>query len=60
MAHYYDCFKNSDKFNYEIMHDLLHELTHVYQKTRTETSDNIFDKLVFLDKEANYENHGWN
>ena len=38
-----------DRYNYEIMQIILHEVTHIYQYTRTEETENIFDKLVFYD-----------
>lgn len=38
-----------DRYNYEMMKVILHELTHIYQATRTEETTNIFDKLVFYD-----------
>ena len=46
-------FKNleatTDERNYEMMWAILHELAHVYQYTRTEETDNVFDKLVYYD-----------
>lgn len=44
---------SNEQFNYKIMHDVIHELTHVYQGTRKEDSDNLFDKLVFYDAKIN-------
>lgn len=38
-----------DRYNYDIMFVMLHELTHVYQTTRKEETENIFDRLVFYD-----------
>lgn len=38
-----------DKYNYDMMEIILHELTHIYQFTRTEKTENIFDKLVYYD-----------
>ena len=38
-----------DRYNYEMMCTIMHELTHVYQTTRTEETENTFDKLVFYD-----------
>ena len=38
--------KNVDEYNYDMMFDILHELTHVYQLTRTEQTNNSIDKLV--------------
>lgn len=47
---YYKKFKdNPDEFNFAIMQDILHELTHVYQLSRTEQMDNLFDKLTYYD-----------
>lgn len=41
--------ENADEYNYDMMFDILHELTHVYQLTRSEQSDNPFDKLAYYD-----------
>lgn len=41
--------ENADVYNYAMMFDVLHELTHVYQLTRIEQTDNSFDKLVYYD-----------
>lgn len=49
LHHYLNPNKNPDEFNYDIMFDLLHELTHVYQLTRVESTENVFDKLVYYD-----------
>lgn len=47
---FYKAFADDpDKFNFEMMHDILHELTHVYQLTRTEQTDNLFDQLTYYD-----------
>ena len=41
--------ENADEYNYDMMFDILHELTHVYQLTRSEQTDNPFDKLAHYD-----------
>ena len=33
---YYSKIKDADTYNYQVMHDVLHEITHIYQQTRTE------------------------
>lgn len=38
-----------DEYNYSIMENLLHEITHIYQGTRPENSESIFDRLVGYD-----------
>ena len=38
-----------DRYNYEIMMIILHEVTHVYQSTRKEDTESIFDRLFFYD-----------
>lgn len=38
-----------DRYNYEMMKVILHELTHVYQATRIEDTTSVFDKLTFYD-----------
>lgn len=48
-SHYSKPKENTDEYNYDIMFDILHELTHVYQLTRTEQSENPFDKLAYYD-----------
>ncbi len=40
---------NVDEYNYDVMFAILHELSHVYQLTRTEQTDNLFDKLICYD-----------
>lgn len=47
--HFADLKKNTDEYNYEMMWTILHELTHVYQSTRTEDTENAFDKIVYYD-----------
>lgn len=46
---YSDPNKNTDEHNYGMMSDILHELTHVYQLSRTEETENTFDKLAYYD-----------
>ena len=48
-THYSKQKETVDECNYDIMFDILHELTHVYQLTRTEQTENIFDKLTYYD-----------
>lgn len=38
-----------DEYNYSIMENLLHEITHIYQGTRPENSESTFDRLVGYD-----------
>lgn len=46
---YTDPKKSADEHNYGMMFDILHELTHVYQLSRTEEAENPFDKLAYYD-----------
>lgn len=46
---YYDSMKDNSTFNYSIMHDILHELTHVYQMTRSPNSSNDFERATYYD-----------
>ena len=48
-THYSKPKETADKYNYDMMFDILHELTHVYQLTRTEQTENPFDKLTYYD-----------
>lgn len=48
----YERITDIDEFNYEIMHDLIHETTHVYQDTRSEFSEDLFERLVYYDKKC--------
>jgi len=48
-GHYSKPKENADEYNYDMMFDILHELTHVYQLTRNEQTDNIFDLLTYYD-----------
>ena len=41
--------ENADEYNYDMMTDILHELIHVYQLTRTEQSESLFDRLTYYD-----------
>lgn len=38
-----------DKYNYYTMTSILHEITHIYQVTRSENTENVFDKLALYD-----------
>lgn len=40
-----------DSFNYELIFCLLHEITHIYQFTRSEQDKNDFDKLAYYDNQ---------
>lgn len=51
---YYHCEERAkraetDTYNYILMTEILHELAHVYQMTRTEQSPNLFERLVYYD-----------
>lgn len=48
-SRYSDPNKNVDEHNYRIMFDILHEVTHVYQSTRAEQTNNPFDMLAYYD-----------
>lgn len=48
-AYFLNQNKKVDEHNYDIMFSLLHELTHVYQLTREEETNNIFDRLIYYD-----------
>lgn len=48
-GHYASQKVDIDEHNYNVMSDILHELTHVYQLSRTEQTDNIFDRLIYYD-----------
>lgn len=48
-GHYKNPKGSADEYNYDMMFDILHELTHVYQLTRTEQTENLFDKLAYYD-----------
>ena len=41
-----------DSYNYEIMEGLLHEITHVYQYSIPENTENLFEKLTYYDIEC--------
>lgn len=45
---------SNEQYNYEIMRDIIHEITHVYQETRLESTDNLFDKLAFYDNKIDH------
>ena len=40
-----------DEFNYSIMRDVLHELTHVYQLSKSKNNGNAFERLARYDYE---------
>lgn len=40
-----------DEHNYRIIHDIIHEIMHVYQGTRKEDSENIFDRITYYDEQ---------
>lgn len=40
---------NQEQFNYKIMHDILHETTHIYQGTRLVETTDLFEKLTYYD-----------
>ena len=47
---YFETLESSiDSNNFRMMWMLLHELTHVYQYTRAEQTENVFDKLAYYD-----------
>ena len=41
--------ENIDEYNYQVLNDILHELTHVYQLSRSKNKGNIFDRLARYD-----------
>lgn len=47
--------QNPEEFNYEMMRKILHEITHIYQFTRTPNSDNEYDVITYYDAQITTE-----
>lgn len=40
-----------DEYNYKLIQAIMHEIVHVYQATRKEDSDNLFDRITYYDNQ---------
>lgn len=49
--HYKNYEKDIDTYNYVLMSDILHELTHVYQLSKSKTEGSTFERLARYDYE---------
>lgn len=43
--------KDPEKYNFMVMHDILHEITHIYQQTRKENSADLLERLDYYDNQ---------